>query len=112
MAELATRRPYDTDMTDDEWEIYQEIFPEHIGLPGAREAKYPVREILNAIRYQERTGCQWLNLPHDFPPWKHVTYYFYTWKQQGRYETLRELVVRKNAREARACTRADRRIHR
>jgi putative transposase len=105
MAELVPRRPYDTDMTDEEYAIYQEVFPEHIGLPGVREAKYPVREILNAIRYQERTGCQWRNLPHDFPPWKHVTYCFYTWKKQGRYETLRELVVRRvREKEGRAPT--------
>jgi putative transposase len=95
MAEFVKRKPYDTDMTDEEWVIYQEVFPEHIGLPGVREAKYSVREILNATRYQERTGCQWRNLPHDFPPWKHVTYYFYTWKKQGRYETLRALIVRR-----------------
>lgn len=93
MAENATRRPYDTDMTDQEWVLYQEVFPEHIGIVGVAEAKYSVREILNAIRYQERTGCQWRNLPHEFPPWKHVTKYFYTWKQQNRYERLRELVV-------------------
>jgi putative transposase len=99
------RPPYPTDMTDDEWEVYQEVFPEHIGIPGVSEAKYSVRDLLNATRYQERTGCQWRNLPHDFPPWKTVSYWFYTWKEQGRYETLRELVVRRvREKEGRAPT--------
>ena len=105
MAAPATRRAYDTDMTEAEWTLYQEVFPEHIGIAGIAEAKYSVREILNAIRYQERTGCQWRNLPHDFPPWKHVTKYFYTWKQQGRYERLRETIMcRVREKEGRAAT--------
>jgi len=95
MAETASRKPYDTDMTDREWEIYQEIFPEHVGIPGVSEVKHSVREILNAIRYIERTGCQWRNLPHDLPPWGLVANYFSRWKRQGRFQALRELVVRK-----------------
>jgi putative transposase len=91
----AERSPYPTDMTDEEWVLYQDVFPEHTGIPGVSEAKYSVRELLNAIRYQERTGCQWRNLPHDFPPWKTVSYWFYTWKKQGRYEVLRERVARR-----------------
>lgn len=45
MAETASRKPYDTDMTDSEWEIYQEIFPEHVGIPGVSEVKHSVRDI-------------------------------------------------------------------
>ncbi|WP_375316292.1 transposase [Wolbachia endosymbiont (group A) of Colletes cunicularius] len=30
------------------------------------------RTIINAIRYMMRTGCQWRQLPKDFPPWKTV----------------------------------------
>jgi putative transposase len=105
MAALSQRPAYPTDMTDAEWALYQEVFPEHTGLPGVSEAKYSVRELLNAIRYQERTGCQWRNLPHDFPPWKTVSYWFYTWKKQGRYEALRERVARRmREKEGRALT--------
>ena len=92
---MISREPYDTDMTDAEWEIYQEVFPEHVGIPDVCEAKYSVREILNTIRYQERTGCQWRNLPHDLVPWKTVSRWFYPWKNQGRFEQLRLLVVQK-----------------
>jgi putative transposase len=105
MTAPSERPPYPTDMTDAEWEVYQEVFPEHTGIPGVSEAKYSVRELLNALRYQERTGCQWRNLPHDFPPWKTVSYWFYTWKKQGRFEALRELIARRvREKEGRAPT--------
>jgi putative transposase len=95
MADSPKRLPYQTDMTDEEWALYQEVFPEHCGYPGLTPVKYSVREILNAIRYKEKTGCQWANLPHDFPPWKHVSRYFYPWKKEGRFERFRQLVVKK-----------------
>jgi transposase len=38
-----------------------------------------MREIVNAILYQNRTGCQWDLLPHDLPPAGAVKYYFYKW---------------------------------
>ena len=97
---MLSRKPYGTDMTDAEWEIYQEVFPEHVGIPDVCEAKYSVREILNTIRYQERIGCQWRNLPHDLVPWKTVSRWFYPWKNQGRFEQLRLLVVQKSRKKS------------
>jgi putative transposase len=47
-----------------------------------------VREIVNAIWYLARSGCAWRMLPHDFPPWKTVSYYFYTWRDSGLWEQL------------------------
>jgi len=94
MTDFPKRTSYPTDMTDEEWELYQEVFPEHCGYPGLKQPKYSVRELLNAIRYKEKTGCQWANLPHDFPPWKHVSRYFYPWKKEGRFERFRQLVVK------------------
>lgn len=34
----------------------------------AEEKKYQLREIMNAIKYIVKTGCQWRMLPKDFPP--------------------------------------------
>jgi putative transposase len=93
MTNSTRNQAYDTDMTNEEWEFYQNVFPEHSGYPGLTEAKYSVREILNAIRYKEKTGCQWRSLPHDFPPWKTVTRWFYPWKKEGRFDKLRQLLV-------------------
>ena len=56
---------YPSDASDQEWAEIERFFePEHIGRPR----KHPVRSLYNAIRYVERSGCQWRMLPKDFPP--------------------------------------------
>ena len=54
----------------------------------------PRREIVNAILYVLRTGCQWRAVPHDLPPWGTVWWYFRQWREAGLWEqintTLRE----------------------
>ncbi len=64
-----------------------------------------VREIVNAILYFVRTGCQWRNIPHDFPPWGTVHYYYRRWRLDGTWQkvhdALREQVrTEKEGREA------------
>ncbi len=58
--------------------------------PGPQEAKYARWEIVNAILYQARTGCQWRYLPHDFPSWQVVAKYFSTWRDDGTWERIQE----------------------
>ena len=64
------RKAYQADLSDMEWEL----LAEHIPLPmrGGRPAKWSRREIVNAMLYLLRAGCQWYLLPHDFPPYKTV----------------------------------------
>lgn len=65
-----------------------------------------VRQMVNAILYFVRTGCQWRNLPHDFPPWGTLHYYYRRcWRLDGTWQkvhdTLREQVrSEKEGREA------------
>jgi transposase len=66
---MLTRRPYSTDLSDDEWEILRPLVPE--AMPGGRPRAHQTREILNAIIfYVVRGGCAWRLLPHDFLPWQ------------------------------------------
>jgi transposase len=83
------RKAYSTDMTDEEWEVYQRFFPEHVGHPRLSAPTTCVRDLLNSMRYRKRTGCQWRNLPNDLPKWDKVTHYFYEWRNEGRFEALR-----------------------
>ncbi len=53
-----------------------------------------IREVLNAIFYRVRTGCQWRMLPSDFPPWYHVWYYYRTWRDDGTWEHINTLLRR------------------
>src|SRR5438093_10862705 len=50
---------------------------------GGRPVSYPRRDVVDAIRYVARTGCQWDALPVDFPPAPLVKHYFTTWTRDG-----------------------------
>jgi transposase len=85
---MNTRRAYQTDLTDAQWAQVQRFIP--APKPGGRPVKHPRREILNAILYLVRSGCQWRMLPHEFPPWKSVYGYFATWKKDGTLDRLHD----------------------
>jgi putative transposase len=82
------RKRYPSDLTDLRWDNIEHLFPQGDGTTG-RPRTYPLREIVNAILYLARAGCTWRVLPHDFPPWKTVSYYFYTWREAGVWERVR-----------------------
>lgn len=78
-----TRCSYSTDLTDAEWQILEPLLPAE--KLGGRHRLYPMREIINALRYLLRAGCSWRLLPHDFPHWRAVYEYFRIWKQSGAW---------------------------
>ena len=72
------RRPYPSDLSDAEWAILGPLLPPV--RPGGRPRAHPLREIVDAIRYVLRTGCQWRALPHEYPPWQTVYHFFRAWR--------------------------------
>jgi putative transposase len=88
---------YPTDLTDSQWRLIQAYFRRPSGRGAPR--KYDRRQVVNAILYLLKTGCQWRMLPKDFPPWKAVYQLFYRWRKCGLWRTihdmLRSLVRRK-----------------
>lgn len=91
------RKPYPDDLTDEEWEVIEPFLNEQ-RIKSGRPPKYSRREILNAIFYVLRTGCQWRHLPHDLPPWGTVYLQFWRWKKRGIFEILHEY-IRKGLRQ-------------
>ena len=85
---MNTRQHYPSDLTDREWSQIERFIP--APKSGGRPAKYERREIVNALLYIDRTGCQWRALPHDFPPWEAVYWYFRTWKKDGTLDRLHD----------------------
>jgi putative transposase len=81
------RLPYLTDLSDAQWAL---IAPMIVLPTGGAPKTTDVREILNAIFYQLRTGCQWRLLPHDFPPEGTVRDYFHRFKRSGLWETIND----------------------
>ena len=84
------RQAYPSDLSDAQWETVKAIVP--APKPGGRPAKYSRREVLNALLYLERTGCQWRALPHDLPPWKLVYWYFMAWRASGLLDRIHDRV--------------------
>ena len=87
------RKPYPSDLTDSQWDTLREFIP--TPKAGPQEILHERREIVNAILYQKRTGCQWRYLPHDLPPWSLVKTYYYRWRDERIFEgALDELRAR------------------
>ena len=78
---------YASDMTDHEWALIKPFMPppRRIGRPRTTG----LREVMNAILYMATTGCQWAQLPKDFPPPSTVQRYFYDWRDSGLWQTIR-----------------------
>ena len=89
------RQPYPYDVSDAEWALLEPLVP--TPLSGGRPPRHPRREIVNAILYVLRTGCQWRALPHDLPPWGTVWWYFRQWREAGVWEQL-NTALREQAR--------------
>ena len=84
------RKPYPTDLTDEQWAKLKPHLP--LAYPRGAPRRVDLREIMNALMYLSRTGCQWRLLPHDLPAWQKVYYYFRQWRDDGTWERLnREL---------------------
>ena len=60
--------------------------------PGGRPEDYPKREVLNGVFYLARSGCSWRMLPHDLPPWRTVYHYFRTWRRDGTWKLINDLL--------------------
>jgi putative transposase len=80
------RKPYPSDLKNEEWDKVSSHLPEKS--KRGRPLEYTLREICNAIFYVLRAGCAWRMLPHDFPPWQTVYYHFRKWRQDGIWEKL------------------------
>ena len=83
---------YASDLTDQEFAL---IAPQVAQKRGSgKKRTVDIREVLNAIFYRIRTGCQWRMLPTDFPAWNHVWYYYRKWRNDGTLERINTLIRR------------------
>jgi transposase len=78
---------YPSDLTNVQWELLAPLFESSITEPSR---VYAVRDVLNAIFYVNRTGCQWNFLPPNFPPWKAVYNQFGRWQKNGTWDRVHD----------------------
>jgi transposase len=82
---------YASDMTDTEWSWIEPFMPPPSRLGRPRETE--LRSVVNAILYMACTGCQWRQLPKEFPPYSTVQGYFYGWAREGTLEKINHALV-------------------
>jgi transposase len=89
-------RGYPSDLADSQWQVIAPHLPADRSGRRGRPRIWPVRRIVEAILYLDRTGCAWRYLPGDFPPWQTVYGYFAAWRDDGTlarlHDTLRAQV--------------------
>ncbi len=82
----ASRKPYPSDVSDEEWALvapYLTLLPEDAG-----QRRYELREVFNALRWIVRAGAPWRLMPHEFPPWEAVYQQTQRWLLAGSFEQL------------------------
>jgi putative transposase len=84
---------YPSDVTDEQWALIEPHIPP--APLGGRPRKTDVRDVLDAVFYILRTGCQWRYLPVDFPPKSTVWRYFDQWRRDGTLDRIHDLLRRK-----------------
>ena len=82
---------YASDITDAEWSLIGPFMPEANPIGRPRETN--LRAVVNAILYMASTGCQWRQLPKEFPPYSTVQGYFYRWSREGTLVQINHALV-------------------
>lgn len=95
------RKAYATDLTDDQWELLAPLLP--AARPGGRPRSTDLREVVNTLLYQNRTGCQYDLLPHDLLPKSTVYEYFAQWRDSGVWQDVLD-VLREGLRSVEAAS--------
>ncbi len=88
------RRSYPSDVSDAQWQEIRLLFI------GTRQCKWEKRELLNAVFYVVKTGCQWRELPHDFPPYQTVYSFYRRTMKSGLWDKILQYLVARTREKA------------
>lgn len=76
---------YTSDLTDNEWSILEPLLP-HKKLTCPM--KWTKRQIINGVLYQLKNGCNWVDLPKDYPPYSTVFWHYKQWRKEQIFEEI------------------------
>jgi putative transposase len=82
---------YPSDLTDQEWALMAPLMPGAASVGRRRSVDF--REIMNAIRYPVRSGCEGRMLPHDFPPWQTVYWWFRRFVRRLLFRLIHDIAL-------------------
>jgi len=83
---MATRKPYPSDVSDEEWHFVAPYLA--LVREDAPQREYDLREVLDGLRWIVRTGSAWRYMPHDLPPWEAVYQQTQRWLKAGVFEEM------------------------
>jgi len=89
---------YPSDLTDAQFALIEPLLP--AAKPGGRPRTTNLHDVVNAILYLNRTGCQWRALPKDYPPWSTVSDYFRAWRRDGVWQRVNDALRARVRRRA------------
>jgi transposase len=93
---MVSRTPYPSDLTDAQWAILEPLIRRPRRADGrGRPPAVELREVVNAVLYVLHEGCRWRALPHDFPPWQTVYWYFARWSDDGTLVRIHDVLRRR-----------------
>ena len=92
---MEERRPYPSDLTDAQWALVEPLVVRPRRADGrGRPPDVDLREVVNAVLYVLHEGCRWRALPHDFPAWGTVYWYFAKWTDDGTLVRIHDALRR------------------
>jgi transposase len=86
-----SRKPYPTDLNEQEWQLIEPLLPAPSAIGSPRRVS--LREILKAIFYVLDNGIKWRAMPHDFPPWSTVYDYYRRWVRTERWAKINQTLA-------------------
>ena len=93
------RTAYPSDLTDAQWAVLEPLIVRPRRADGrGRPPAVNLREVVNAVLYVLHEGCRWRALPHDFPAWQTVYWYFARWTDEGTLVQIND-VLRRHVRD-------------
>ena len=92
---------YPSDLSDVQWARLEPLLQQQRGSrhAGSRPRKHELRCVVEALLYVVKTGCQWRQLPANFPPWKAVHEQFRRWRDAGVWERVGQALREEGRRE-------------
>jgi putative transposase len=88
--DAVARKSYPSDLRDAQWELIEVVIP--AAKSGGRPREVDMREVINAMLYINRSGCQWDMLPHDLPAKSTVYEYFAAWREDGTWQRILDVL--------------------
>ncbi len=94
------RESYDSDVNDEQWALLEPLLEPESKKKSGRPRTADRREIVSAIFYVLKTGCQWRQLPHGFPAWSTVYVYYRRWRVAGIWQKVHQALHRQVRHQA------------